>query len=242
MEDMERPVSRPAAGVRRRLRLRLGLWLLDHLEPRESPPSPGANPRRLPSVRRFAAVAGVHRNTAAAVYRDLHRFGLVRCVRGSGTYVARPPDVRPRARPTCGSPDLRAILAAELGGVVRDDRGDRASPLLLPLDASPPPARCVFPLAPRGRSMSAIRRLRPGDDVVLLSASPRLGRLVRHVLEAIHGDSVGFHRAEGAAEDHAVAGVLILSDARQPVAHGTSRAATGLINLRLACGTGPRPG
>lgn len=242
MRDGKWPVPRPATGVRRRLRLRLGLWLLDRLERAESPAPGAAIPRRLPSVRRLAVVAGVHRNTAAAVYRDLQRFGLVRGVRGSGTYVARPPELGPRVRLTCGSPDLRHILLAELGGVVRDDPGDRTSLLLLPLDASPPPARSVFPLAPRGLSLSALRRLRPGDDVVLLSASPRLGRLVRHVLEAIHGDDVGFRRAEGPAEDHTAAGVLLLSDARQFVAHGTSRATAGLIHLRLASGTGRDPG
>jgi len=242
MEDRGRPAPRPVAGVRRRLRLRLGLWLLDRLDRGESSPSPGANPRRLPSVRRFAAVAKVHRNTAAAVYRDLQRFGLVRCVRGSGTYVARPPDVGPRARAACGCPDLRAILAAELGGVVRGATGDRNTPLLLPLDVSPPPARSVVPLAPRGRSLTALRRLRSGDDVVLLSGSPRLGCLVRHVIEALHGNEVGFHRAEGPVADHAAPGVLVLGDARRSVAHGTSRAATGLIHLRLVSGAGEHPG
>ena len=74
-------------GARVELRLRVGLCLL-------SSHDAGHRPHRLPSIRALADSAGVHRNTAAAVYRDLARFGLVRCEQGRGTFALPAPDPR----------------------------------------------------------------------------------------------------------------------------------------------------
>jgi len=232
-------------AVRRRLCLRVGLWLLGRAErfapdDAERPWVDRAN--RLPSVRQLADTAGVHRNTAAAVYRDLERFGLLRCVRGSGTYATRIPTLRsPNAAVTPRCSELRAVLEGELRGRLRADDGLSTTPLLVPLDASPPAGRRIVPLAPRGRSLRAVRRLRPGDDVILLSGSPRLGRLVRHVLHALHGDDVGLQRVENTAV-LSTAAALVLCDTRHFLARGTTRAPAGLMKLRLVGGTGPRAG
>lgn len=233
MATVETAMPVRPSGVRRRLRLRLGLWLLERTRPGQS----------LPSVRRLAETAGVHRNTAAAVYADLARFGLVRCVPGSGTYAGRVPDHRrPLAIPAESCPAMRAALAAELGDSVGIDDGSSATPLLVALDEVPPCGRPVVPLVPRGPASAALRRLRPGDEVILLSASPRLGRLVRHVLDALGGPDIGLQRITGSGSPGVARAGLVLSDACQSVSPGTTRAPKGLIKLRLLADTGPDAG
>jgi DNA-binding transcriptional regulator YhcF (GntR family) len=66
---------------------------------------------RLPSVRELAESAGVHVNTARAVYARLESEGLVRSEHGRGTFVAgtqpgRPDEARPSRR------ELRTQIAA----------------------------------------------------------------------------------------------------------------------------------
>lgn len=228
--------------VRRRLRLRLGLRLLAAAEGRSRPGygAPPGTARRLPSVRAVAEAAGVHRNTAAAVYRDLERFGLVCCVRGAGTFAVEFP-----AHPLPGGPDLvcRAVdmadvLAAELGRPVPvATPGVPGGPLLVPLDESPPSVGVVMPVAPVGPALHALRRLGPGSAVRLVSASPRLGRLVRHTILALHGDAVGFARTPDARVASAAFGPvgadLGLIDLRQVERCGTDVPPEGLIPLRL---------
>lgn len=232
-------------GARRRLRLRLGLWLLASAD---GPPHDTRRTGlwRLPSVRALASVAGVHRNTAAAVYRDLQRFGLVRCVRGAGTFVAGSParSWTQFGGPFCSDPDLAEVLAAEIGRPISVTTGDdRRRPLLVPLDESPPADRWVVPVAPRGPALRALRRLPPGSTVHLVSGSPRLGRLVRHTLIALHGESVGLARTRQARPAPELPGIdLGLVDLRQLAPCGTDTGLEGLIPLRLLVGSGPQAG
>lgn len=187
-------------GVRAELRVRLGLCLLSTHER-------GHRPHRLPSIRELADSAGVHRNTAAAVYRDLERFGLVRCVPGKGTFATAPHDPRRLlTEPLRMAVDLIDVLLTELKSELQ--RGPDPSPgfrrestgpgaLLLPLDAAPPKNQRVVPLAPRGVALTAMSRLRPGSNVRLVSRSPSVARIVRHTLLALHGNTVGMGRARG---------------------------------------------
>lgn len=232
-------------GARRRLRLRLGLWLLATAEGR-SHKRRSERQQRLPSVRALAATVGVHRNTVAAVYRDLERFGLVRCVRGAGTFAVELP-ARSWTQfgvPACSDPDLAEVLSAELRrpvAVTAD--GDRSRPLLVPLDESPPADRLVVPVAPRGQALRALRRLPPGSTVHLVSDSPRLGRLVRHAVLALHGESVGLARTNRAGPAPGLSGVgLGLVDLRQLAPSGTDTGLEGLMPLRLLVGSGWKVG
>ncbi|MFW6090016.1 MAG: GntR family transcriptional regulator [Gemmatimonadota bacterium] len=230
--------------VRRRLRLRLGLRLLATVgdgcgDARRE------GGERLPSVRALAAAIGVHRNTAAAVYRDLERFGLVRCVRGAGTFVAGPPEPSwmRAGDPVCSDPTLASVLAAELPRRVGVTASGGRCPLLVPLDETPPAGRLVVPVAPCGPALRALGRLRPGSTVLLVSDSPRLGRLVRNTLVALHGDSVGLARAAPARPEPGVPGIdLGLVDLRQFARSGTGIGLEGLIPLRLVVGPGLETG
>lgn len=248
--DLNRPPATVAirCGARRRLRLMLGLRLLSAVEDRSHGAARGSHVTagRLPSVRALAAAAGVHRNTAAAVYRDLERFGLVRCVRGAGTYpVKTPAHTWKRFREAvCADAELAEVLAAELRfpvtvSTARVSRG----PLLLPLDESPPPDRIVIPVAPLDRALQALRDLRPDSTVRLVSASPRIGRLVRHTIVAFHGDAVGLARTP---DGHAPAGAsdadLALVDLWQLERRGTDVPSEGLTPLRLLVRAGREAG
>jgi len=235
-------------GARRRLRLRLGLWLLATAEGRSHNGRRGRQ-QRLPSVRALAIAAGVHRNTAAAVYRDLERFGLVRCVRGAGTFVVESPE-RSRAQfgaAVCRDPELADVLSAEFRRPVSVKAGgDRPSPLLVPLDTSPPADRLVVPVAPRGPALQALRRLPPGSTVHLVSDSPRLGVLVRHAILALHGESVGLARIGQVGQERLAAELprtgLGLVDLRQCAPCGTDVGLERLIPLRLVVGPGLEDG
>lgn len=233
-------------GARRWLRLRLGLRLLAAAEGRQRPDALHGSTGRLPSVRALAAAAGVHRNTAAAVYRDLERFGLVRCVRGAGTFAVEPPP-RSWAQLTaavCSDPDLVALLTAELRRPVAVAAvGNRRCPLLVPLDETPPAERIVVPVAPRGPALQALRSLPPGSTVHLVSDSPRVGRLVRYAILALHGESVGLARTERARPAPGVPGIRLgLVDLRQLAPRGTDGGPEGLIPLRLLVGAGREGG
>lgn len=243
MDRHETTASEAArCGVRRALRLRLGLQLLSAAESRQRPGALHGSPGRLPSVRALAAAAGVHRNTAAAVYRDLERFGLVRCVRGAGTFAVGPParSLAQIAAAVCSDPDLVALLAAELRRPVAVASGcNRRAPLLVPLDEKPPAERLVVPVAPRGPALLALRSLPPGSTVHLVSDSPRVGRLVRHAILALHGETVGLARTERARPAPEVPGIrLSLVDLRQFTPRGTDGGLEGLIPLRLLVGAG----
>ena len=234
------PPTPPERGAGRLLRLRLGLWLLS---------APEAVPgRRLPSVRALAHATGVHRNTVAAVYRDLDRLGLVRCVRGAGTFVGGP------RRPigscqeiVCPEKELTAALSLELGRPVVTTGGPGAA-LLWPLDRSPPDApawseRPVLPVAPAGPALRALRRVRPGGTVHLTSASPRVGCLVRRAVVALHGESVGLERGPAeAALRGGRAPDLHLIDCVGFERRGTRGGPGGLIPLRLLPDVGRRAG
>lgn len=233
--------SAGGCGPRCRLRICLGIQLLSAQARTAVVVGDGQTPpagplRRLPSIRALAAATGVHRNTAAAVYRELESFGLVRCIRGSGTFAlprSVPPAPVPGPEPFCPIGDLAAVLAAELGRPVGEYRVGPARPLLLPLDTSPPPGLPVIPVVPFGRALGALRCLRPGSTVILLSESPRLGRLLRHTLCALHGDAVGLLRiTEEQAGDAPVAD-LHLVDLLQLSRHGTDGRSEVLIPLRL---------
>jgi len=200
----------------------------------------------MPSVRAFAAAAHVHRNTAAAVYRDLERFGLVRCVPGSGTFAAdRRWSFRPEARLVCADAGLRVLLSAELAGAaVRGGPGDDGrsawsdTVTLVPLDERPPKGRgVVVPLAPDARTVQALRTLPPAAVVRLVSGSRRLGRLVRVILHALRRADIGLERLDGPAAwapAAAPAADLLLVDALELRRHGTSRPGEVFLPLRLA--------
>lgn len=234
------PVGNGRRGARRRLRLRLGLWLLDAGEGRSSE-APRVGPRRLPSVRALASATGVHRNTAAAVYRDLERFGLVRCVRGAGTFAVESPACAwtQFGALDCSDPELANVLSAELRRTVSvAASGDRSRPLLVPLDESPPAGRPVVPVTPHGPALRALRRLPPGSAVHLVSDSPRVGRLVRHAILALHGESVGLARTPDIRRVPEVPGVRLgLVDLRQLAPSGTDPGSEGLIPLRMLVGS-----
>lgn len=233
-------------GARRWLRLRLGLRLLSAADGRQRRDGLHGTAGRLPSVRALAAAVGVHRNTAAAVYGDLERFGLVRCVRGAGTFAVESPahSWSQFAEAACSDADLADMLAAELRRPVTvAASGDRSGPLLVPLDEAPPPGRLIVPVAPRGPALQALRRMPPGSAVHLVSDSPRLGRLVRHAIVALHGESVGLVRTPDALLAPAVPGIgLGLVDVRQFAPCGTDAGLEGLIPLRLLVGTGREAG
>lgn len=238
-------VGTGGSGARRRLRLRLGLWLLVTAEGR-SHQARRDRQQRLPSVRALAAKVGVHRNTAAAVYRDLERFGLVRCVRGAGTFAVESP-ARSWTRfgaPACSDPGLADVLSAEVRRPVAVAAGgDRSRPLLVPLDESPPADRLVVPVAPRGPALRALRQVPPGSTVHLVSESPRLGRLVRHAILALHGESVGLARTQREAPAPELSGIgLGLVDLRQLTPSGTDIGLEGLIPLRLLVGSSREAG
>lgn len=232
-------------GARRRLRLRLGLWLLATAEDRSCAAARGVR-GRLPSIRALSAATGVHRNTAAAVYHDLERFGLVRCVRGAGTFAVGTlgRSWTRLGEPVCSDPTLADVLTAELRRPVTVvASGRRTRPLLVPLDESPPAARLVVPVAPRGPALQALRRLQPDCTVLLVSDSARLGRLVRHTILALHGDGIGLARVMRAPPDPSVHGIgLGLVDLRQVALGGTEVGREGLIPLRLLAGSGPKVG
>jgi hypothetical protein len=232
------------SGVRSRLRLRLGLRLLSAVEDRSGRDAGAEAARRLPSVRALAAAASVHRNTAAAVYGDLERFGLVRRVRGAGTFAVEFPTPWVELRePACRAGDLADVLAAELGRPVSVAApGVPHGPLLVPLDESPPREGPVVPVAPLGRGLRALRRLPAGSTVRLVSTSPRLGRLVRHTILALHGDAVGLARTPNEQSSLLLGADLGLVDLRQFDRRGTDVSPEGLIPLRLLVRSGRRAG
>lgn len=203
---------------------------------REGGTAPASAPRRLPSIRALAAAAGVHRNTAAAVYRDLERFGLVACVRGAGTFATPVPAARrdgPGQRDLRASADLAEVLSSELGRTVMSDCTGSGDALLLPLDATPPPERSVIPVAPLGAALRGLRSLRPGSTVILVSGSPRLGRLLRHTLCALHGDSVGLLRIAEERVARVPVADLHLADVLHVDHRGTDGPPGVFIPLRL---------
>lgn len=233
-------------GPRRRLRLALGLRLLSAVENRHRHGASRGAARRLPSVRALAVAAGVHRNTVAAVYHDLERFGLVRCVHGAGTFAMESPAhswTQP-GEAVCSDSGLAEVLAAELRRPVRVAiaGGPPEDRRFVPIDESPPPDGVVIPVAPLGRALRALRHLPPDSTVSLLSASPRLGRLVRHTIVALHGDAVGLARTQ---DEYAVSGLgtdLALVDLRQLERRGTYVSSEGLIPLRLLVRSGREAG
>lgn len=204
-------------GVGVRLRMQLGLRLLSRHDR-------GYRPCRLPGIRTLARSAGVHRNTAAAVYHALERFGLVRCVHGKGTFATVPPDPhRMPGQPLRTADDLIDVLTLELGRELRPRphplprfRREPTGPgaLLLPLDATPPEGRRIVPVAPRGAALTAMARLRPGSNVRLLSRSPSIARLVRHTLLALHGNTVGMRRFDRLPERASRTAAVARNDAR----------------------------
>lgn len=185
MNPLEGPISSP--GPRRRLRLILGLRLLERLAN-----DVAAAGSRFPSIRAIAAASGVHRNTAAAVVSDLAGFGLLRCVVGSGSHITCPPSAHYVAVPiACEDPVLAGLLGEELGRPVAV--GPEPPPggfLLRPLHLPPVPSASCIPVAPASSAMAAIRSLRPGSVAVVSSHSSVVRILVGQVLEALHGDHV----------------------------------------------------
>jgi hypothetical protein len=182
---LEGPKSNP--GVRRRLRLILGLRLLERLAN-----DAAAEGSRFPSIRAIAAASGVHRNTAAAVVADLAGFGLLTCVVGSGSHISRPPSALEGAVPlACEDPVLAQLLGEELGRPVAVGPEPPTGGLLLrPLHLPPlHSARCI-PVAPAGNAVAAIRSLRPGSLAVVSSHSSAVRILLGQVLGALHGDRV----------------------------------------------------
>jgi hypothetical protein len=106
--DRMRVVRPSIVPPRRQIAMRMEARILDGLYP------PGA---RLPSVRALSERLGVHRNTTAAVYRELRERGLVTSQPGSGVFVAERlaesvPAHAPWSRGTnvdgSGGPDRRA--------------------------------------------------------------------------------------------------------------------------------------
>ncbi|MDT8436796.1 MAG: GntR family transcriptional regulator [Gemmatimonadota bacterium] len=72
---------------------------------------------RLPSVRSLGAACGVHRDTAAAAYRELGRRGLVRTIPGGGIYVARRSG--PVQRLLAGAAEALPVRLASLAAALR---------------------------------------------------------------------------------------------------------------------------
>lgn len=180
--------------ARARLRLIIGMHLLDRLA--EDPDFAG---RRLPSIRAVAAASGTHRNTVAAAYSDLARLGLVTCEPGSGSFASLPHARMAHAifrRPMCHEPEMARLLSDEAGircvAVPSGREAPSADALLLqPLDLVPPNGTLSYPLAPRGRTLSAVRWLPRGSTAFIVSRSPAILRLMRRAVRALHGTSIG---------------------------------------------------
>ena len=144
----------------------------------------------------------------------------------------------------CSDSGLADVLAVELRRPVRVAiaGGRPEGRRFVPIDESPPPDGVVIPVAPLGRALRALRHLPPDSTVSLLSASPRLGRLVRHTIVALHGDAVGLARTQ---DEYAVSGLgtdLALVDLRQLERRGTYVSSEGLIPLRLLVRSGREAG
>lgn len=187
-------------GVRRRLRLILGLRLLERLA--NDAEAAGS---RFPSIRAIAAASGVHRNTAAVVVADLVGFGLVRCVAGSGSYISCPASAHDGTVPlACEDPALAGLLGGALGRPVAVGREAPPAGLMLrPLHLPPVPSASCIPVAPAGTAMVSIRALRPGSVAVISSRSPVVRILLGQVLRALHGDRVSvIDRAAWGEEMH----------------------------------------
>lgn len=175
--------GRSDPGIRCRLRLILGMHILDRLA--RDPATVGTS---IPSIRSIALATGVHRNTVASVVADLRGFGLLECVVGSGCVVSRP-SWTPGASPlVCPEPELAGLLTFELGAPVSahvlPSPGGAA---LLPLDSRPPPTGPCIPLAPRGATLAALRALSPGTTAMIVSRSALVRRLMTRSIRAIHG-------------------------------------------------------
>ena len=192
----------PGFGARSRLRLILGMRILEQLE--RDPTAVGS---RIPSIRAIAGATCVHRNTAAAAISELRGFGLVTCTVGSGCAISSPPSVHDAPVPLyCAEPELASLLAGEIGRSVSSRGWPSTAGLAFQSLDRPPlqPARCV-PLAPRGLTLSALRMLTPGSVAIIVSRSATVRGLVSHSIRAIHGCRVS---AMTSATDQPAAHVL----------------------------------
>jgi len=197
-----RPRGGRDPGARTRLRLILGVHVLSHLAG-----NPSFAGRRLPSIRAISIASGHHRNTVVAAYSDLRVLGLVVCRRGSGSYASHPP-ARPWHAGTgslvCHEPELADLLARELGSRCSEVPAarDTTAPgelLMHPLDRVPPTDALCYPIAPSGRTLSAVRRL-PNRSTVFVASRSRAARsLMRTAIRSIHGESVAVVCADSPA-------------------------------------------
>jgi DNA-binding GntR family transcriptional regulator len=88
--EIDNPGTMPplrAGGSNQPRYKKLGLWLRDQIISGKYPAD-----SRVPSENQLAARFGVSRVTARQAIQILQREGLVRRIRGSGTYVNRPRD------------------------------------------------------------------------------------------------------------------------------------------------------
>lgn len=176
-EDLE---SDP--GVRGRLRLILGMRILDSLA--RDPKAVGA---AMPSIRSIASASGAHRNTVATVISDLRGFGLVSCAAGSGCTVRRPRAHDDSSALYCAEPELAGLLTVQLGTPVSATVRPPSGAAVLRSMHLPPQAhgQCI-PLAPGGETLSALRRISPGSMAVVVSRSATVRRLLVHSLRSLH--------------------------------------------------------
>ena len=181
MTRSQRSMSSP--GVRCRLRLILGMRLLERLA---LDPMAAGSP--VPSIRSIAGASGAHRNTVAAVISDLAGFGLLRCAMGSGCTISRPSSAHDAGLPLfCAEPELAGRLTVELGKPVFVQASPPAASLFLqPLDLPPLPEVHCIPLAPCGSTLSVLRMLPPGSMAAIVSRSPAIRRLMANSIGAIH--------------------------------------------------------
>jgi len=151
--------------------------------------------RRLPSVRALAGRFGVHRNTAAAAYKELSRRGLVRPARGSGMYVASPA-LDPGKSPLEGG--FRRFLFGQraLGRGAREiaaglrSWSDAVGPARVLVAESEPELRAIL--------LHELRRKMPGASLYgitpeELCATPRLARGCMVVGGPGVGSRIGAH-------------------------------------------------
>lgn len=210
----------------RNSRLSLRRQLVGHLEARILGGQIGPG-RRLPSLRRAEEYLGLHRNTVAAVYRDLVGRGLVRTRPGSGVYVRREsreegaglPRVLPR-----GPRQLDLICRDHQLGVVLKAELEWRLPARVWVSSETYTSGTALRLAPSVGFLRIIRSLPKPSVVAVISNSQIVHRLASIAVLIHGGERIGYLPVTPATNPDAdrvrrIARVLLADYAELDAAH-----------------------